>query len=142
MSYEIQSPYTRDACSIDASVQSSSPGIGQGDFLYWTGVGVASLGSSTHSAAFCGVAMDPWPSAYIAPNADTSSTMPFARAGVFAFAMTAGQTYTPGAKLYVGANAQTVSTVVAGTSIGYVAYSQPLTLSRQGLVAVVIVPVV
>ncbi len=110
----LRSHYEDDSAPIDGSI---GGGMQVGDMLYATSNGVASLVSSANSASFVGIAT-------AVPGPVPKPVAAYKRDGLFLLKRTAAQAYALGAKVYVGADAQTVTPVVAGTSIGIVALDQ------------------
>lgn len=131
---------------VDIAVATGT--INSGDMVYWTGLGFASLSTAgatnANAAFFFGVSRDTYPMAVagggIAPGGTNTSgileygtaQLPFQNAppitvaveGEFQMKTTAAQSYAPFAKVYLGADGQTVSTTVSGISLGTVAINQ------------------
>lgn len=108
----------RMAQPVPAAIdKTGSNDINQGDQVYFdtTAHQVKALGASddTNAANFYGVAGS---SSYIQPYATKvyADMIPVYNKGIFRFKTTAGDTYTNGNKVYVGADAQTVTNTVGG----------------------------
>ncbi|GAC1311011.1 MAG: hypothetical protein NVSMB19_25350 [Vulcanimicrobiaceae bacterium] len=150
----IRSCLTDRSGPVDTAVASGT--INSGDAVYWTGLGFASLttagASNANAANFFGISRDTYPMAVagggIAPGGSNTTgiveygvaqtpgnTVPpitVAVEGEFQFKTTAAQSFAPFAKVYLGADGQTVSTTVLGVALGTVAINQRAVGSSLG----------
>ena len=102
-----------------AILKDGTADINQGDQVYYDTSAhvVKSLGTSddTNAANFYGVAGD---GSFIQPYATKvyADMIPVYNKGVFRFKSTVGDTYTNGNKVYVGADAQTITNTIGGNT--------------------------
>ena len=87
---------------------------------------IIALDTDAHAAAFAGVCMDTYdPTNYgvYANDPAPPNGMNVYRSGMWYPYTTSGETYTPGATVYIGANAQTITlgTTAYSHAVGYVA---------------------
>lgn len=124
------------ASNTTAATATMAGQINAGDMVYLTAAGkLASMNtpgaSNANAASIVGVSEDNYPFLLMtgvplgAPPLDTTAAFIAYRSdGEFKFKTTPGETYTPEQALYAGADAQTITNVASGTSIGKVSLDQ------------------
>ena len=105
------------------AVYSSSGVPFVGDMCQWDPVALVALQMTTASGAiFLGVSEESQPLAGLGSNTNplTGNMIRIVAQGIFSMNSTSGETYTHRVPVYMGADAQTISTVGAGRIIGRV----------------------
>lgn len=109
---------------IQAKVNNATFPISQGDLCWWDNTAKLAkrVTADADAATLLGVALQP---SVVSSNLDNSSApaeiaVQFEALAVHSFKTTAAETYTTGVKLYVGADAQTVTTVAGSNAVGVV----------------------
>lgn len=102
----------------------SSFPVNEGDLVYWDDTAhlVKSLDNDTHAATLLGVALDP---TAVSSNLDSPSAPPVPAitvgyGAVASLKSTASETYNNGTIVYIGADAQTITTVTGSNPVGVV----------------------
>ena len=144
MTQKVSTNYRKDEFMQKSRTPAGATAINSGDLVYYDAVAVIAkpLDTDAHAATFMGVSFDSTPvDVYSGENLPTVNV---AARGQFELNSTSGDTYNPGDKVYIGADAQTVTNTAGAMThpIGTIAMDPSMVALAGGTGVKVLVDIV